>query len=399
MKNPERGRSAKGLSDKITSDTRPSKTSITTDPHFESSNASTASTSTERDEQPVGIVATAVYVPEGRITAEEIARATEGRWTPEAVREKLGIEEKAVPGPDDGAQEMGAKAAKRCLDKSGLDPDEIDAIICIGDELREYPMTTSGIYIQERIGAHRAWAVDVMQKCSSFAAGIRMARALLRAEPQTRTVLICGGYRNGDMIDYANPRVSFMYNLAPGGGAAILQRGCGRNEVLGVALRSDGALSRTVLARVGGTESPINPHNAALAQKSLDVVQPEEMRRLLAERSHPNFLGVIRDSIAESGLTTKDIDYLALLHMKRSAHRAILNDLGLDQQQSTYLSRWGHLGQFDQILSLELGLQSGAVGEGSLVVGVGAGIGYSWGAVAIRWGKTMSLKRAGKVAA
>lgn len=336
--------------------------------------------------EPIGMRAFATYVPEGRRSAEEIAELTGGNWTADAVRDKLGIERIAIPGPDDGVQEMGAKAAERCLERAGLAPDDVDAILCIGDELREYPMTTSGIWIQERIGARRAWALDLMQKCSSFPAGVRLARALLIAEPQLRRILLCGGYRNGDLIDYRNPRVSFMYNLAPGGGAAILERGCARNEVLGVSLLSDGELSRHVLARHGGTESPVTVGNLAAAQRCLDVTDQPGMRRLLGERSHRNFMRVIEESLVSAGLGFDDIDYCALLHMKRSGHRAILNALGLSEEQSTYLSQYGHIGQFDQLLSMELAEAGGRLNDGDVVAAVGAGIGYSWGAVSFRWG-------------
>ncbi len=335
---------------------------------------------------PIGMRAFATYLPEGRRSAEQIAELTGGAWTADAVRDKLGIEQIAVPGPDDGVQEMGAKAAERCLERAGLVPEDVDAILCIGDELREFPMTTSGIRIQHRIGAHRAWAIDVMQKCSSFPAGLRLARALLLAEPGLRRVLLCGGYRNGDLIDYRNPRVSFMYNLAPGGGACILEKGSARNELLGVSLISDGELSRHVLARHGGTVSPVREHNLADAQRCLDVTDQPGMRRLLGERSHPNFMRVIRESLEQAGLSTADIDYLAILHMKRSGHAAMLDALGLRPEQSTYLSRYGHIGQFDQLLSLELAEAEGRLRDGDIVSAVGAGIGYSWGAAAFRWG-------------
>ena len=339
-----------------------------------------------RASPPIGMRSFATYVPQGRRSAEEIAALTGGNWTAEAVRDKLGIEQIAVPGPDDGVQEMGARAAERCLERAGVAPDEVDAILCIGDELREYPMTTSAIWIQERIGARRAWALDVMQKCSSFPAGLRLARALLLAEPDLRRVLLCGGYRNGDLIDYENPRVSFMYNLAPGGGAALLERGCARNELLGVSLISDGELSRHVLAHHGGTASPVRAHNLADSERCLDVIDQPGMRRLLGERSHPNFMRVIRESLAQGGLGMEDIDYLAILHMKRSGHAAMLRDLGLAQEQSTYLSQYGHIGQFDQLLSMELAEAEGRLEPGHVVAAVGAGIGYSWGAAAFRWG-------------
>lgn len=338
------------------------------------------------DSTTVGLVALASYVPEGRISAAEVARRTGGAWSEAAVREKLGIEQLAVPGPDDGVQEMGARAAAACLARAECDPAEVDAILCIGDELREYPMTTSGIYIQERIGARRAWALDVMQKCSTFPAGVRLARALLRAEPDLRNVLLCGGYRNGDLIDFRNPRASFMYNLAPGGGAALLRRDHPRNRILGVSLITDGALARHVLARHGGTASPVTPETVEAAGRCLDVTDQEGMRALLAERSQPNFLRVVREALAEGGLGLADVDYVAMLHMKRSAHHALLADMGVPPERSIYLSDVGHVGQFDQIISLERAAARGLLREGDVAVAVGAGIGYSWGAVAIRWG-------------
>lgn len=72
--------------------------------------------------------------------------------------------------------------------------------------------------------------------------------------------------------------------------------------------------------------------------------------------------------------------------MKRSAHEHVLKRLGLSERQSFYLEEYGHIGQIDQILSLELGLQTGRIKPGDLVVLVSAGIGYAWDACAIRWG-------------
>ena len=83
----------------------------------------------------------------------------------------------------------------------------------------------------------------------------------------------------------------------------------------------------------------------------------------------------------------KKIDYLAVLHMKRSAHEAMLKDLGLTPNQSTYLEEYGHIGQIDQIISLKLGLDSGKIRSGSNVCMVAAGIGYVWSANVIKWGE------------
>jgi 3-oxoacyl-[acyl-carrier-protein] synthase-3 len=99
---------------------------------------------------------------------------------------------------------------------------------------------------------------------------------------------------------------------------------------------------------------------------------------------------VIDEALAESGYTRKDIDYLNILHMKRSAHDYVLGALGLREEQTYYLDHFGHLGQQDAMVSIKMGLQTGRLKDGDLMVIVAAGIGYAWGASVVRWGLVTS---------
>jgi 3-oxoacyl-[acyl-carrier-protein] synthase-3 len=121
------------------------------------------------------------------MSAAQIAAETGGRWSEEAVRDKLGIVGKSIPGPEDGTQEMGARAALDALARTGLDPMEIDLILCMGEEWKEYPLTTSAIYIQERIGARRAWGIDIQQRCNTTVAAIKIAKDMMTADPDIAT--------------------------------------------------------------------------------------------------------------------------------------------------------------------------------------------------------------------
>lgn len=332
----------------------------------------------------VGILATGTYLPTPRMTSAELAART---GIPQAVVEdKLGIRQKPVPGPDDHPCEMGARAARVALARAEVDPLEIDVVVSISEEHKERPLMVSGIKLQQLVGARNAWAVDVAQRCCTTIAGLTLARALMQTDPRVRTVLLAGGYRNGDLIDYANPRVSFMYGLAAGGGAILLRRDLDRNLLVGGALVSDGDFADDVSCAAGGTRQPITPELAGTAATMLDVHDVEGMKARLAERSHANFMRVIREAAALGGDGGR-IGYLALLHMKRSAHAAVLAELGLGLEASTYLEDHGHVGQFDPILSLELGLAAGRVSPGDLVVMASAGVSYAWGAYALRWGR------------
>ena len=336
----------------------------------------------------VGIVGTGVYLPKGVMTSAEIAEKTNGVWAESAVREKLGIRQKLIPADPgtDGTQEMGALAALDCLKNTGIDPKDIEVILCIGEEWKEYPLTTSALYIQDRIGAVNAWGIDVQNRCCTCVSAMKIAKDMLLADDEINTVLVAGGYRNSDFLDYTDRNMSMMYNLGAGGGAILLQKNLGKNLLLGSHIISDGSLARTAGVRIGGTAEPITCKNVDEAYKSLRLFEPEKMKKRLNEVSAGNWVTCIEKSLEKSSLTLKDLNYLAILHIKRSGHLGMLKDLGLTEDQAIYLEDYGHIGQIDQILSLHLALGQGKVKDGSVACMLAAGIGYVWAANIIKWG-------------
>ncbi|WP_027718890.1 3-oxoacyl-ACP synthase [Desulfovirgula thermocuniculi] len=332
----------------------------------------------------VGIRSTGVYLPERYMTSADIAR--ESGIPQEIIEKKLGFYRKPVPGPDDHTIEMGIRAARAALAKGGVDPDEIDLVIYIGEEYKEHLLQTGAIKLQGGIGAKRAWAFDVQLRCGTMVMALKVARDLMLADDKLNTVLLAGGYRNGDLIDYRNPRVRFMYNLGAGGAAVVLQKNWKRNTVLGGKIITDPLLADCVGVTAGGTKVPMTREALEKGLYTLDVFDPEGMKARLDEVSMPNFLRVIREAVEESGYTVKDIGYLCILHMKRSAHEYILSQLGLPPEKAIYLEEYGHIGQIDQVLSLELALERGLVKDGDLVVMTSAGVGYAWAATVIKWG-------------
>lgn len=331
----------------------------------------------------VGILATGTYLPEPRMTSADLAEAT---GIPEVViRERFGVHSKPVPGPDDHPCAMGARAAAVALARAEVDPLEVDVILSISEEYKEHPLMVSGIKIQQLVGARDAWAVDVAQRCCTTIAALKLAHGLMATDDRIRTVLLAGGYRNGDLIDYRNPRVSFMYALAAAGGAILLRRDMDRNLVLEASLISDGDFADDVNVYAGGTVAPVSAEHLGTGATRLDVRDVDGMKARLAERSHRNFMRVIRDAAIRSGFDR--IDHLGLLHMKRSAHAAVLAELGLSEQESVYLEDFGHMGQLDPIFCIEQGLRSGRLRDGHRLVLASAGVSYAWGAVAVQWGR------------
>ncbi len=231
-----------------------------------------------------------------------------------------------------------------------------------------------------------AWGIDVQNRCCTTVTAMKMAKDMMLADEDVNVVLIAGGYRNGDFVDYTDRDMSMMYNLGAGGGAILLKKNLGKNLLLGSHIISDGSLARTAGVQMGGTAEPITCENLEEARRSLRLFEPEKMKARLNEVSAANWVTCIEKSLEKSSLALSDLDYLAILHIKRSGHLGMLKSLGLTEDQSIYLEDYGHIGQIDQILSLHLALEQGKVKPGSVVCMLAAGIGYVWAANIIKWG-------------
>ena len=276
----------------------------------------------------VGIVGTGIYIPKGRMTAKEISEATNGVWSEQAVIDKLGIIEKSIPVslPDDGSQEMGALAALDALKNTKIDPKEIDVVLSITEEWKEYPLTTSALYIQDRIGATNAWGIDVQNRCCTTVTALKMAKDMLIADDEINVIMVAGGYRNGDFVDFTDKSMSMMYDLAAGGGAIILKKNYGKNVLLGSHMIGDGSLSRTAGVEIGGQCNPLSLANLDESKKSLRLMDAQKMKDRLNEVSMNNWYRCIDESLRKSNMTRKDIGFLDILHITRLQRTAKIRE-------------------------------------------------------------------------
>ncbi|HEC39709.1 MAG TPA: hypothetical protein ENI29_15830 [bacterium] len=179
-----------------------------------------------------------------------------------------------------------------------------------------------------------------------------------------------------------------MISLAASGVAAIIRGDYQINEILGITAITNGRFVDDVYIPAGGTIQPITPKALEKGENFLDVPDPEGLKDRLDKYSMNSFVNVIDNALKQSGYSRKDINYLALLHMKRSAFEYVAKTIGVDPYtQSTYFEDIGHNGQNDGILSIEYGLRDGKIKEGDIVVIASAGIGWAWNAGVIKWGK------------
>ncbi len=336
--------------------------------------------------RPVGLEAWGVYIPKERHTSEYISKET--GIPKNIIEEKFGLLGKSVPGPEDHTVQMGANASFQALKRANLTPEDLDVIIWAGEVYAEHPMVVNGIKLQQLLGnPMKSWAFDINQRCGTFLVGMLVAKSLIQTNPKINRILVASGYRNCDLINYKNPRSRFMISLAASGVAAIVRADYRRNEILGISVISNGKFADDVYVPAGGTIQPITSKALADGLNYLDVPDSEGLKDRLDKFSMDSFVKVIDNALAQSGYKREDINYLALLHMKRSAFEYVAKTVGVDPYtQSTYFEDIGHNGQNDGIISIEYGIRDGKIKNGDIIVIVSAGIGWAWNAGVIRWG-------------
>lgn len=333
---------------------------------------------------PIGIAGIGLYIPDQVLTGEEIAART---GLPEfVVRDKMGIQQVHLAGPDDTITAMSARAAERALTDAGLSAADLDLVVYHGSEYKDHIVWSAASKIQGLIGATNAYAFEMYALCAGAPIAYQAVRNMMRLDHRLDNVLLVSASRENDLIDFGNMRTRFMFNFGAGAGALIFRRGQTQNEVLESAVRTDGSLADTVIMTPAGDGVALLPGEMGTLHGRLDVHNADYMAERLGEVSLSRFVEVITEAVTESGYRLNDLRFLGITHMKRSFYQEILSAVGLTPEQSVYLEHYGHIQSVDQALALSLGLEQDKIRPGDLIVLAGAGTGYTWSASAFRWG-------------
>ena len=204
----------------------------------------------------------------------------------------MGIVRKCRADKDTHPGEMAVRAARKVL--AGIDPLSVDMVIWTGSEYKDYIVWTAGIYVQRELGLKNAKSFDISARCSNKILGLHLAKSLMMTDPKINRVLLCGGHKTGDLVNYKDPNTRFLYNLADGGSAVLLERG-ENNPLLTSSIITDGDFTTDVIVPAGGTRHPLRD-NPDVSMTYLQVPDVDGMRERLEKRSIVNFLSVIEEA-------------------------------------------------------------------------------------------------------
>src|SRR5215212_3556961 len=206
------------------------------------------------------ITAVGGYVPETKLTNKDLESMvdTNDEW----IRTRTGVSERRIlREPGKATSDMGAPAVLELCKKRGIDPLEIDCLICCTvtpDML--FPATAN--IICDKIGAKNAFGFDLQAACSGFLFGLTTGAAFIESG-RYKKVVVVGADKMSAIVDYSDRTTCILFGDA---GAAILlepnTEGYGIQDSI---LRSDGSGANYLHMKAGGSLRP--PSNETIAAK------------------------------------------------------------------------------------------------------------------------------------
>ena len=327
----------------------------------------------------VGIVSYGLYLP----AAVESAEALAGRSVLSIEQwHALGVRQKCRPSREDQPVVMAARAAEQAFAAAdSVTPPEVDVLIYTGEEYKDYIAQTASIRLQEELGCGNAYAFDLVGQGVTTIVGLRVAHDMICGDPSIRTVLLAGGTRNVDLVDYTRPETRFLFSYSASGSALVVKKDHDKNRLLATAFHTDPEMADAVCVPGGGTERPFSAENLESDLMSYRVSDPEKLEAYLRD-SWPARL----EQTLKAARADIEIDYLALRHLPPAQRERILTACGLTDDQSASLEEVGHHGANDVVISLDLGIKKGAVRDGMTIGMLSGGNGFTYAAAAIQWG-------------
>ena len=194
-----------------------------------------------------------MYAPPKELTNSDLEKMvdTNDAW----ITERTGIRTRHIAEPGTPNSDLCFEAARKALDDAGVDPAELD-IVLVGTLTPDMPFPSAACFLQAKIGATRAYGMDLSAACSGFVYSLSVADALIRAG-RGKKALVVGSEILSTVVDYTDRSTCILFG--DGAGAAVLSE-CPEGEgVLSCHLHSDGNLWKLIYCPGGGTLHPYSP--------------------------------------------------------------------------------------------------------------------------------------------
>jgi 3-oxoacyl-[acyl-carrier-protein] synthase-3 len=331
------------------------------------------------------ITGTGSGFPKNRVTNSDIVKklAKLGIETSEEwIRERTGIYERRISdieNPKERNSSLAFSAAQKALDMAGKSPEDIDQIIyatCSPDT----PLPSSACWLQHKLGAFRAWGMDINAACSGFIYGLATAEKFIRSG-QVVTSLVVGAEVLSPILNWEDRNSCILFG--DGAGAAIVEQTPedSARQILSSHLLSDGSLWDLLYVPAGGSNMEVTPERYAKKLHKLRMKGKELFK--VAVKTLADFA---LQALKKNHMTADDLDWFVPHQANYRIIEAVANRLEFPMGKIIVnVDRFGNTSAATIPTALDEANRDGRIKKGQTVLLTAFGAGLTYGSILMRW--------------
>jgi len=295
--------------------------------------------------------------------------------TDQWIVERTGIKQRHIA-KTESVTDLASAASRVAMHRAGIQPGELD-IIVVATASPDRLLPSAAVDLQAAIGASRAAAFDVGAACSGFIYGSIVAEAMI-AVGDADTALVVGVERLSSITDWTDRSTCVLFG--DGAGAGVLRRAKQHRGVLSTFVRSDGTLGDLLCRPGGGGARPFSPDVLADKSQYIKMNGREVFKNAVRSMSE-----AATRALDAAKLTSADIDLMIPHQANVRIIEATAKHANIPMSKVyVNVDRFGNTSAASIPIALDEAIESGIVGEGSTVLLVAFGAGFTWGSMVVR---------------
>src|SRR5437660_7284857 len=328
-----------------------------------------------KSHRTVSIVGTGSYMPEKRLTNEDLMKIvdTSDEW----ITTRTGIKERRIAAKDEQTSDMASKAALKALEQAEVSPKDVDLIL-VATATPDMLFPATACFVQKKIGAKNAACLDIAAACAGFLFGIEIGQQFITSHTH-ETVLVIGAEKLSSITNWTDRNTCVLFG--DGAGAAVLQHRGRAHGVISTHIGSDGEYTDILFMPGGGSKTPITAENAHLNLATIHMLGKEVYKQAVTA-----MLDASRRAIDEAGLTVDDIACVIPHQANLRIIEAIGERLGMPREKVfVNVDRYANTSAAAVAIALDEANGSGRIKSGDYVLMVVFGGGVTWASTIVEW--------------
>ena len=320
------------------------------------------------------ISAVGKYLPDYILTNKELETLVETNddW----ITSRTGIKERRIlKEPNQGTSFMAIRAAKDLLQKSNVDPKEIDMVI-VATATPDLPVASTAVFTATEIGATNAFAYDLQAACSSFLYGMSTAASYIESG-RYKKVLLIGADKMSSIIDYTDRATCIIFG--DGAGAVLFEPNSDGMGLQDEYLRSDGSGREFLKIEAGGSILPVSEETLKSGQHFV-----HQEGKTVFKFAVSNMADVAEKMLTRNGLSNDDISWLVPHQANKRIIEATAKRVNVDASKVMMnIHKYGNT--TSATLPLLLADYEHQLKKGDNLIFAAFGGGFTWGSIYLKW--------------